>query len=91
MAIMHSRSPCGENSQCHAVQKPSAKANVVDVTNYKTNSLKLGDRGQTKLLPAAAHFQEQFSRQNAGACESIGYTVADGDSDFKVSVLGKLS
>merc|ERR1712151_572136 len=71
-------------------KKPSEhQLSAGDVTIYKIDSPKKGDCGQSSCPSAVAHFPETFGGYEEGTCASAGYTVPDGEQDFKVPVWGK--
>lgn len=60
-----------------------------NVTIYKINSPKKGDCGESSCPAAVAHFPETFGGYKEGTCASVGYSLPDGEQDFKVPVWGK--
>jgi len=60
-----------------------------NMTIYKINSPKKSDCGESSCPAAVAHFPETFGGYKEGTCASVGYSLPDGEQDFKVPVWGK--
>merc|ERR1712070_542716 len=60
-----------------------------NVTMYKIDSPVKGDCGEASCPASEAHFPIKFGGYKEGTCASVGYTVADGEKDFKVPIWGK--
>jgi len=54
-----------------------------NVTIHKIDSPKKGDCGESSCPAGVAHFPETFGGYKEGTCASVGYTVPDGEQDFK--------